>query len=110
MIPKLSQVETVIFGVVFASLSLVGLLGNLLVIVSIATDRKMRSAMNLLLLNLACADLGNLVACATDWIQVMILRGPGWLLLDLLCPLSRYIPIVFLYASLLSQVAVSVER
>uniref|UniRef100_A0A915K2S7 G-protein coupled receptors family 1 profile domain-containing protein n=1 Tax=Romanomermis culicivorax TaxID=13658 RepID=A0A915K2S7_ROMCU len=99
-----------IFGLVFVLIGLIGIVGNLMVVAAVLTDRKMRrSAMNILLVNLALADLGNLLVCTPDIVQKLS-QNPEWLLPDIFCPAIRYLQIIFLYTSLLTQVAVSIER
>ncbi|NAW18986.1 G-protein coupled receptor, partial [Salmonella sp. hn-f5] len=65
-------------------------------------DRKlMSSSVNQFLLNLAIADLGNLIFCSPDAILVLIDRG--WLLPNFACHLLRFLQEYFLYASVLLQ-------
>lgn len=111
MLPKLSYTEVWSFWIAFSLITIIGLFGNGLVIVAILGSPGMRrSLMNLLLLNLAVADFGNLFFCSVDWMQILIIQKPVWLLHRDLCPAVRYMETVFLYASLFFQVAVAVER
>lgn len=101
--------ENAIFASVFTLIGVIGLIGNSLVIAAIASDAKMRkSAMNILLLNLAIADLSNLIVCIPD--IILNLLQLGWILVPQLCPTLRYLEVCFLYTSLLTQVAVCIER
>ncbi len=105
----ISQVEKIIFGCLSGGIIFIGLLGNFFVIWSIFSDSKFRRAvMNIMLLNLALADFGNLMSCSTDLIQ--ILNDQGWIYPDFFCPLIRYCQVVFLYGSLMTQIGVSIER
>uniref|UniRef100_A0A914I4W0 G-protein coupled receptors family 1 profile domain-containing protein n=1 Tax=Globodera rostochiensis TaxID=31243 RepID=A0A914I4W0_GLORO len=98
----IAPVPSALFAVLFTLLTLAGLLGNGLVIGAVCSDRRMRrSAMNILLLNLAFADLLNLLATSVEWSQTL----PSWT-----CPLLRYSECMFLFASILTQLTVCVER
>jgi hypothetical protein len=68
-------VHTYIFWLVFPLITIAGITGNMLVIIAVLSCRKMRaSAMNILMTNLAFADLGNLIAGSSDWMQILIYR------------------------------------
>ncbi|CAB3400603.1 unnamed protein product [Caenorhabditis bovis] len=97
------------FGVVFMFIICVGVLGNLFIICVILLDKKlMSSSINQFLLNLAIADLGNLLFCTPDAILVLLDRG--WLLPNFSCHVLRFLQEYFLYASVLLQMAIGVER
>ncbi|KAL3124082.1 hypothetical protein niasHT_004671 [Heterodera trifolii] len=109
--PLISPFAVLIFGSLFSLLTFVGLLGNLLVIVAIIGDKRMRkSVMNLLLLNLAIADALNLLATTVEWVPTLRHNGPVWVLPAVLCPVIRYLECVFLFTSILTQLVVCVER
>uniref|UniRef100_A0A0N4UV17 G_PROTEIN_RECEP_F1_2 domain-containing protein n=1 Tax=Enterobius vermicularis TaxID=51028 RepID=A0A0N4UV17_ENTVE len=82
---------------------IIGCIGNIFVIYVLLKDRKaaLSGSINLLLLNLAFADLGNLIACSSD--LAVILYGKGWFLPSVLCPLLHFLEEFFLYASVLMQ-------
>lgn len=106
---QLHLAEIVIFSGIFILISVAGVVGNILVIVAVAGDSKMRkSTMNALLLNLAAADLCNVVTCIPQFIFQLWNRG--WLMPYELCPFFRFAERVFLYTSLLTQLAVGIER
>ena len=65
----------VLFTCTFLTLFVAGVLGNALVIIAVATCRKMRaSAMNVLMTNLALTDMCNLIANAPD-VTMLIWHG-----------------------------------
>ena len=87
----------------------IGIVGNALVIIVVLADKKMRrSVTNLFIVNLAVSDFLILVVGVPDIVQFVLNRG--WLLGAVLCRLNRYILVFSLYASVLSLVAVCIER
>ncbi|KAF1746902.1 hypothetical protein GCK72_023360 [Caenorhabditis remanei] len=99
----------IVFGLVFLSIICSGVIGNVFIVFVIIMDRKlMSSSVNQFLLNLAIADLGNLIFCSPDAILVLIDRG--WLLPSFACHVLRFLQEYFLYASVLLQMAIGVER
>ncbi|GMR43890.1 hypothetical protein PMAYCL1PPCAC_14085, partial [Pristionchus mayeri] len=99
------------FSILFSVLTLIGVVGNLLVIVAIGSDRKMRACiMNILLLNLAVADLSNVVLAMGEWSPAVFIGRPLWILPDALCPINRYLECVFLFTSISTQLIVCLER
>ncbi|VDK21474.1 unnamed protein product [Anisakis simplex] len=109
---RLVSVEwSLFFGFVLLTLTIVGLLGNIVVIAAIGGDRKMRrTAMNILLFNLAIADALNLITTTVEWSSTVLLGSPEWVLPPLLCPVARYLEITFLFASIMTQIIVCIER
>lgn len=100
---------TTAFAVVIAVIISAGILGNLFVVGVIVSDRKMlASPVNQLLLQLAIADLGNLIFCSPD--AAMALLDQGWLLPNLACPIIRFLQEYSLYASVLFQMTIGIER
>uniref|UniRef100_A0A1I7XCS3 G_PROTEIN_RECEP_F1_2 domain-containing protein n=1 Tax=Heterorhabditis bacteriophora TaxID=37862 RepID=A0A1I7XCS3_HETBA len=59
------------------------------------------SSVNQFLLNLALADLSNLIFCSPD--VAMVLLDRGWVLPDVACPIIRFLQEYSLYASVLLQ-------
>ncbi|XP_059163391.1 neuropeptide receptor 15-like [Physella acuta] len=101
--------EIVIFTVIFFIIGAVGIVGNFLVIYAIVCDRKMRSSVtNLLITNLALADLIIMIFGIPEIIQFMLNRG--WILESLLCKANRFILVVSLYASVMTLVSICIER
>jgi hypothetical protein len=99
----------VLLSLLFFVIVLVGILGNALVIIVVLTDRKMRqSVTNLLILNLALADLVIMMLGVPEITMVMINRG--YLLGPVACRLTRFLLVVCVYASVMSLVSVCFER
>ncbi|KAI6176885.1 Neuropeptide receptor 15 [Aphelenchoides bicaudatus] len=98
-------------GAFFIISTLFGLIGNTCVIIAIAGDKVMRrSAMNILLLNLAVADMLNLIIIVLEWYPAVVFGFPAWDLPAFLCPLTRFLECTFLFASILTQLGVCIER
>ncbi|KAL8583700.1 hypothetical protein ACOMHN_037423 [Nucella lapillus] len=97
------------FSTLFCIVGLVGLTGNVLVVYIVLKDRKMRkSVTNLLILNLAVADSVLMVLGVPEIAQFMLDRG--WLLGLAACRVNRSVLVAALYASVLTLVAVCIER
>uniref|UniRef100_A0A9J2PEB5 G-protein coupled receptors family 1 profile domain-containing protein n=1 Tax=Ascaris lumbricoides TaxID=6252 RepID=A0A9J2PEB5_ASCLU len=103
--------SSLLFGLLLLILTIVGLVGNVVVIIAIGGDRKMRrTAMNMLLFNLAVADALNLITTTVEWSNTVLLGSPEWVLPPIFCPIARYLEITFLFASIMTQLIVCVER
>ena len=101
--------EVVVLSVVFIAIGIIGLVGNVVMIVVVMSDRKMRhSATNLFLVNMAIADL--LLMTFTIPEIVMFMKNRGWILGLYVCKIERFILVFAVYASVLTQVSLSTER
>lgn len=100
---------TIGLSLLFFAIVFIGIIGNCLVIVVILTDQKMRqSVTNLLIINLAMADLIIMVFGVPEIVMFMMNRG--WLLGSVACKVNRYILVVALYSSVISLVVLCIER
>uniref|UniRef100_A0A1I7XT19 G_PROTEIN_RECEP_F1_2 domain-containing protein n=1 Tax=Heterorhabditis bacteriophora TaxID=37862 RepID=A0A1I7XT19_HETBA len=107
----MSTLTGIPFAILFVVLTIIGVLGNLVVIIAISGDSKMRrSVMNILLLNLAIADLSNLLLTTCEWVPPVFAGTGAWSLPEALCPICRYLECLFLFASISTQLIVCVER
>ena len=98
-----------ICSLIFIFIGIIGIGGNLLVILSVMCNKKMRTSMtNLLITNLAFADLVIMVFGIPEIVEFM--KNSGWTLNLLTCKINRYILVSALYGSILTLVALSVER
>lgn len=104
-----SLTAVILLSLLFFAIVVVGVLGNALVIFVVLTDRKMRASVtNVLILNLAVADLVIMVLGVPEMVQFMLDRG--WLLGPALCRLNRFLLVVCLYSSVLSLLSLCIER
>ena len=85
-----------------------GILGNLLVIYVILAKRKLRTITNLLLLNLALADVSFLFFCGSFTVVNYALTE--WPLGDVVCRIIQYLLYVTAYVNVYTLVAVSAVR
>ncbi|KAK2850761.1 hypothetical protein Q5P01_007037 [Channa striata] len=101
------QSESMFIYVLLSFISLLTVVLNLLVIVSISHFRQLHTPTNLLLLSLAVSDF--LVGFLVMPFQILITE-PCWFLGDLVCVLYYVLNIIIVYASLLHMVLISVDR
>ncbi|KAF7638015.1 hypothetical protein Mgra_00002468 [Meloidogyne graminicola] len=102
---------SLIFGSLIGGVTIIGLIANILVVIAILSDKKMRkSSMNLLLLNLAIADLLYLLAFTPFWLSMSIYGDVGWHFSDMFCPIARFLGNIFLVISILTYLAICIER
>lgn len=99
-----SRVVPIFFGLI----GIVGLVGNALVVLVVAANPGMRSTTNLLIINLAVADLLFVIFCvpftATDYVM------PRWPFGDLWCKVVQYFIVVTAHASVYTLVLMSLDR
>ncbi|KAI1695995.1 7 transmembrane receptor (rhodopsin family) domain-containing protein [Ditylenchus destructor] len=106
-----SGLFSTIFGGILGIVTWVGIVANIFVLVAILGDRKMRnSAMNLLLMNLAVADLLYLITFTSTWVSVVIYGLHVWFLPWYLCPIIRWLTNVLLDGSVGTYTAICLER
>lgn len=109
--PELGHMERMVATVViflFSIIVIVGLIGNSMVVIVVAFNQQMRSTTNLLIINLAVADLLFIIFCvpftATDYVL------PFWPFGDLWCKCVQYLIVVTAYASVYTLVLMSLDR
>ncbi|KAK2814482.1 hypothetical protein Q5P01_000395 [Channa striata] len=93
--------------ILLSFVSLLTVVLNLLVIVSISHFRQLHTPTNLLLLSLAVSDF--LVGLFVMPFQIL-LTEPCWFLGDLVCVLFYLLPLITICASLVNMVLISVDR
>ncbi|XP_058128905.1 allatostatin-A receptor-like [Anopheles ziemanni] len=99
---------SIIVAVFFGFIGITGLLGNALVVLVVLSNPQMRSTTNLLIINLAVADLLFVVFCipftATDYVLA------SWPYGDLWCKSVQYLIVVTAHASIYTLVLMSLDR
>ncbi|XP_068243992.1 5-hydroxytryptamine receptor 1A-like [Palaemon carinicauda] len=100
---------TIIKALVMAAIIIVSVLGNILVIVSVALHRRLHSTANYLLVSLATADM--LVAlCAMTFNASVELTGGRWMFGRIMCDLWNSFDVYFSTVSILHLCCISVDR
>lgn len=93
---------------VFVIIFVIGLVGNLFVLITVLTNKQMRSTTNILILNLATADLLFIVMCVPfTGIAYLV---PLWPFGQFLCRLHQYLLHVTAHASVYTLVFMSFDR
>ncbi|XP_026223319.1 trace amine-associated receptor 13c-like [Anabas testudineus] len=99
--------ESMLIYTLLPFLSLLTVSLNLLVIISISHFRQLHTSTNLLLLSLAVSDF--FVGLLMVPFQIL-LSEPCWLLGDLACILSSFLPVITVPATAVNMVLISVDR
>jgi len=98
----------VIVPVLFGVVAVLGAIGNALVIIVVITNKQMRSTTNVLILNLAFADLLFIIFCipftATDYVY------NEWRFGLILCQAVQYLIYVTTYVSIYTLILMSIDR
>ena len=102
--------NTVVYlSILFFVIGVIGIMGNLLVVSAVVCSKKMRGSMtNLLITNLAFADLLIMVLGIPEIIQFMM--NKGWTFDTVVCRINRYVLVAALYGSVLTLISLCVER
>ena len=99
------------FIIIYLLVTVLSFLGNLMVIWTVSRNRHMRTVTNYYIRNLAVCDL--LVAACVMPLKLLEYTAPcSWHVFakDALCSVVYYILPVFVFASVLTLVAISLER
>lgn len=97
-ITSLAKTLSIVVPILFGVIVVVGLFGNALVVIVVACNPLMRSTTNLLIINLAIADLLFIVFCVpfTAWDYAF----PFWPFGNVWCKIVQYLIVVCAYASI----------
>ncbi|CAN8022765.1 unnamed protein product, partial [Ixodes persulcatus] len=110
--PDLTQLPGVCpaFVCLYLAVMVLSLVGNAMVCFTVLSDRKMHTAVNYYMVNLAACDLA--VGAFVLPVKLMELAGPAsWsLMTDWLCTALLYSQTVVVFASVLTLVATCLER
>lgn len=105
---EMEKVVSIMVPIFFGIIAITGFFGNTLVILVVLFNQQMRSTTNLLIVNLAIADLFFVVFCvpftATDYVT------PIWPFGDLWCRIVQYLIVVTAFASIYTLVLMSIDR
>uniref|UniRef100_A0A182F983 G-protein coupled receptors family 1 profile domain-containing protein n=1 Tax=Anopheles albimanus TaxID=7167 RepID=A0A182F983_ANOAL len=105
---EIASIVSKIVAILFGFIGITGLLGNAMVVLVVLSNPQMRSTTNLLIINLAIADLLFVVFCipftATDYVL------DSWPFGDLWCKIVQYLIVVTAHASIYTLVLMSLDR
>ncbi|XP_041858029.1 trace amine-associated receptor 13c-like [Melanotaenia boesemani] len=105
--PTSSRTEAIILQIMLSSISLITVVLNLLVIISVSYFRQLHTPTNILLLSLAVSDfLVGLLLMPGEIIR----KTACWYLGDLMCALYNYVSYIITSASVGDMVLISVDR
>jgi thyrotropin-releasing hormone receptor len=95
----------------FLLIAIIGILGNILVIISVEFDARMkRSLTNQLIIRVASCDLLILIFNIPDIIQFVSSNNGNWILDQFACKFIRTTLVLAQYASVLTMCALTIER
>ncbi|XP_031626002.1 allatostatin-A receptor-like isoform X2 [Contarinia nasturtii] len=104
----LERIVSMVVPVFFGIIGLIGLMGNALVIIVVTANQQMRSTTNILIINLAAADILFVIFCvpftATDYVASEWPFGHLW------CKYVQYMIVVTCHASVYTLVLMSFDR
>ncbi|KAI9562494.1 putative allatostatin A receptor [Daphnia sinensis] len=104
----MQRIISIVVPIIFGIIVVVGFIGNALVVVVVAANQQMRNTTNLLIINLALADLLFIVFCVPFTASDYAL--PFWPFGDAWCKIVQYLVIVTAYASVYTLVLMSLDR
>lgn len=108
-IENIPLVAIVIISILLWVVEIVGIAGNLMVIVGVLSDKKMRTSVtNIFIINLAAADLVLVVSGIPD--IILFMQDDGYNMGQGTCKTFRYAMVFCYYAAVMTQLALCVER
>ena len=111
-----STVETVIKTLAYFIILIVSLVGNILLILVIYNNKQLRKSINYFVFNMAVSDLFNPFTIMPVRIAHIISGSDSWkvdspwILGNILCKLSYFLPDVSLVVSIISLLLISIDR
>ena len=104
----IERVVAIVVPIIFGMIAVLGFVGNMLVIIVVISNKQMRNTTNLLIINLAVADLLFIVICVpfTGTIYAM----SWWPFGNIFCKIYQYVIHVTAYASVYTLVLMSLDR
>ncbi|XP_041479218.1 melatonin receptor type 1A-like [Lytechinus variegatus] len=102
------RAQRLVVAITFIIVSILGTIGNTLVIMAVAISRKLRTITNVFVVNLAVADL--LTSLSIPWNAVALISQNGWPLHPYICTLAGGITYLCIVASLYSLASIAINR
>lgn len=105
---RLELIVSIVVPIFFSLIGITGFIGNLLVVITVSFNEQMRSTTNLLISNLAIADL-LFICCCIPFTAVNYGSGQ-WLFGLTWCKVVQYLINVTVYTSIYTLVLMSIDR
>jgi allatostatin receptor len=105
---RFERVLPVVIPVIYGMIAVCGFIGNLLVIIVVLSNKPMRNSTNLLIINLAVADLLFIIICVPSTAVSFAMHW--WPLGEFFCKMYQYSVHVTAYASVYTLVFMSLDR
>ncbi|KAK2145207.1 hypothetical protein LSH36_695g01011 [Paralvinella palmiformis] len=102
------SIVRIVVPIFFGLIVVIGVIGNLLVVIVVVSNKQMRNTTNLLIINLAAADLLFIVICVPFTAAVYAM--PVWPFGLVWCKIYQYMVNVTAYASVYTLVCMSFDR
>ena len=94
-IPQMPTWELTMKICIVASMELIGIVGNILIIVIVFRTKKMRTVTNYYIVNMAVSDF--LVACFSIWMHLVHDVTDGWVVGGFLCKFNPFLQSKYVY-------------
>ncbi|XP_065558801.1 QRFP-like peptide receptor isoform X2 [Artemia franciscana] len=107
-VPTEVLVELIATTLVYVTVFILGLFGNILIIITVSKYRRMKSVTNLFLVSLSSADLLVITICVP--LKLVKLYSFSWTLGLFLCKFIHYLQMYSAICSVLTLTALSLER
>lgn len=99
---------TVLLSVLYTSVSLIAVFGNLMVFYIVLISKRMRNVTNLFIANLALADI--LIGALSIPMQFISALLQRWFLPEFLCPVCPAVQVISLNVSIFTLTAIAIDR
>ncbi|CAC5424216.1 NPFFR2 [Mytilus coruscus] len=93
---------------VYSLMILVSVIGNILIILVVAKNKRMRTTTNYYIVNLAASDL--LVTLSCTWVNLVSDLSEGWILGSFFCKVNSFAQVTSVVSSILSLTLVAYDR
>ncbi|CAF0929624.1 unnamed protein product [Brachionus calyciflorus] len=100
---------TVLFFISILTVALIGLIGNIVVIIVYTFDKSLRSFTNYFFVNLSIVDILIVLVCLPVGLLDLLMEG-AWILGEIACKLEFFIEAVLISVSSLTLISISIER
>lgn len=103
------EIYIVLFFIIILTVTVIGFLGNIVVLIVYLFDKKLRSFTNSFFVNLSIVDILIVLICLPVGLLDMIYEG-YWVLGEFMCNYQHFIEGVLISVSSLTLISISIER